>query len=86
MNRKNIPIVLMLLAGVIVSVITFIKEFELLKKLVILLITLIMFYGMGSLLVFTMNYFDKVNEQKRLEEEKRMAEEAKPAEIQQQEN
>lgn len=82
MNRKNIPIVLMLLAGVIVSVITFIKEFELLKKLVILLITLIMFYGMGSLLVFTMNYFDKVNEQKRLEEEKRMAEEAKPAEIQ----
>lgn len=86
MNRKSIPIVLMLIAGVIVSIITFIKEFELLKKLVILLITLVVFYGLGSLLVFTMNYFDKVNEQKRLDEEKRVAEEAKLAETEQQGN
>ncbi|MBR4085069.1 MAG: hypothetical protein IKK33_12400 [Lachnospiraceae bacterium] len=85
MNRKNIPIVLMLIAGAIVSIITFIKEFELLKKLLILLIILIVFYGLGSLLVFTMNYFDKVNEQTRLEEEKR-AEEARLAEANQQEN
>lgn len=86
MNRKSIPIVLMLIAGAIVSIITFIKEFELLKKLVILLITLVVFYGLGSLLVFTMNYFDKVNEQKRLDEEKRVAEEAKLAETEQQGN
>ena len=85
MNRKNIPIVLMLIAGAIVSIITFIKEFELLKKLLILLIILIVFYGLGSLLVFTMNYFDKVNEQTCLEEEKR-AEEARLAEANQQEN
>ena len=50
-----------------------------------LLITLIVFYGLGSLLVFTMNHFDKVNEQKRLEEEKKASEEAKLAEEEPQE-
>lgn len=82
MNRKNLPIVIMLIAGVIISVISFIREFEVIEKLLLLLITLVVFYGLGSLLVFTMNHFDKVNEQKRLEETK-AAEEAKLSEEQQ---
>lgn len=83
MNRKNLPVIIMLIAGVIISVITFIREFEVVEKLIFLLITLIVFYGLGCLLVTTMNHFDKVNEQKRLEEEK-AAEEAKLAEEEQQ--
>lgn len=79
MERKNIPVVLMLIAGVLISIITFIKNYELVEKLLILLITLLIFYGLGCLLVATMNHFDKVNEQKRLEEEK-AAEEARKAE------
>lgn len=75
MNRKNLPLVIMLIAGAVISVITFIKDYELVEKLLLLLITLIVFYGLGSLLVFTMNHFDKVNEQKRLEEEKKAVEE-----------
>ena len=84
MNRKNLPVIIMLIAGVIISVITFIREFEVVEKLIFLLITLIVFYGLGCLLVTTMNHFDKVNEQKRLEEEKKAAEEAKLAEEEQQ--
>lgn len=68
MNRKNLPLIIMLIAGAVISIITFIKDYELVEKLLLLLITLIVFYGLGSLLVFTMNHFDKVNEQKRTEE------------------
>jgi Mn2+/Fe2+ NRAMP family transporter len=85
MNRKNLPVIIMLIAGAIISVITFIREFEVIEKLILLLVTLVVFYSLGCLLVFTMNHFDKVNEQKRLDEEKKAAEEAKLAETQQQE-
>ena len=80
MKRKNLPLIIMLIAGAVISVITFIKDYELVKKLLLLLITLMVFYGLGSLLVFTMNHFDKVNEQKRLEEEKKASEEEMLAE------
>ena len=85
MNRKNLPLILMLIAGAVISIIAFVRDYELVEKLLMLLITLIVFYGLGSLLVFTMNHFDKVNEQKRLEEEKKAAEEAKLAEEETQE-
>ena len=80
MKRKNLPLIIMLIAGAVISVITFIKDYELVKKLLLLLITLMVFYGLGSLFVFTMNHFDKVNEQKRLEEEKKASEEEMLAE------
>lgn len=85
MNRKNLPLIIMLIAGAVISIIAFVRDYELVEKLLMLLITLIVFYGLGSLLVFTMNHFDKVNEQKRLEEEKKAAEEAKLAEEEPQE-
>ncbi len=85
MNRKNLPLIIMLIAGAVISIIAFVRDYELVEKLLMLLITLIVFYGLGSLLVFTMNHFDKVNEQKRLEEEKKASEEAKLAEEEPQE-
>lgn len=85
MNRKNLPLIIMLIAGAVISIIAFVRDYELVEKLLMLLITLIVFYGLGSLLVFTMNHFDKVNEQKRLEEEKKAAEETKLAEEEPQE-
>ncbi len=70
MKRKNLPLIIMLVAGAITSIITFRKGYELQEKLLMLLITLVVFYGLGCLLVGTMNYFDKVNRERRLEEEK----------------
>lgn len=70
MKRKNIPLILMLVAGALTSIITFRRGYELQVKLLMLLITLIVFYGLGCLLTGTMNYFDKVNQERWQEEEK----------------
>lgn len=68
MNRKNIPMVLMLLAGAVTCIITFIQKYTMVEKLAILLAVLVLFYLLGSVLVWTLNYFDMQNEQKRKEE------------------
>lgn len=68
MNRKNLPMVLMLLAGAITCIITFIREYAMVERLAILLGVLVLFYLLGSILVWTLNYFDMQNEQRRKEE------------------
>ncbi|MCM1193454.1 MAG: hypothetical protein NC123_01170 [Butyrivibrio sp.] len=68
MNRKNLPIVLMLLAGAITCIITFVNDYAMVERLGILLGVLILFYLLGSILTWTLNYFDMQNEQKRKEE------------------
>ena len=70
MKRKNWPIVIMLLAGAITSIVTFIRGVAMVEKLLWLLITLVVFYGLGCLLVNVMNSFDKENERKLQEEKK----------------
>ena len=68
MNRKNIPIVLMLSAGAVACIITFTEEYAMVERLAILLGVLLLFYLLGSILMWTLNYFDMQNEQKRKEE------------------
>lgn len=68
MNRKNLPMVLMLLAGAITCIITFVNDYAMVERLGILLGVLILFYLLGSILTWTLNYFDMQNEQKRKEE------------------
>lgn len=75
MSRKIWPVIIMLFAGAVISIITFVRGLLMHEKLLWLLITLIVFYGMGCLLVRTLDYFDKVNEKKRQEEQKEAAEE-----------
>ncbi|MBQ6696674.1 MAG: hypothetical protein IJN16_08220 [Lachnospiraceae bacterium] len=69
MNRKVLPIVFMLVAGAITCVATYVKNFTILEKLVALLITFLIFYGVGCIIKAMLDYFDKQNEKKRLEEE-----------------
>lgn len=71
MNRKNMPLMLMLTAGVVTYVITFIREYPLQEQLFILLLVLVIFYFLGSVLKGTLDYFDRQNE----ELEKKAAEE-----------
>lgn len=68
MNRKSIPLVLMLLAGAITCIITFIKQYSVIDKLVALLVVLLIFLVLGNVLRFTLDHFDKENEKKALEE------------------
>lgn len=69
MDRKYMPLILMLAAGAVTCIITFIQNFSVLDKLIALLIVLIIFYFLGSVLKATLDYFDKQNK-KREEEEK----------------
>lgn len=72
MKRNMIPIILMLAAGAITSIITFIKDYELTKMLWTLLIVLILFYLLGVAIKKVLDVFDeqiKEAEEKEKEEE-----------------
>lgn len=68
MNRKNLPLLLMLTAGVIMCIISYVQKFSILAKLVSLFVVLLAIYLAGSVLVWILNYFDRQNEE-RLKEE-----------------
>lgn len=68
MNRKNLPLIIMLTAAAVTSIITFIREYSMLAKLVSLFVVMLVFYILGSILKWTLDYFDEQNEKRRLEE------------------
>ncbi len=80
MSRKNMPLILMLVAGAVTCVITFIQNYSITSKLISLLIVLVIFYALGSGLKWTLDYFDSQNEKKKQEEEEVVEEKAEDAE------
>jgi large-conductance mechanosensitive channel len=68
MKRKLLPLTLILIAGLVTAVITFIQKTTIVYKLVSLLIVFVVFYIIGSVIVMCLDHFDKVNRQKELEE------------------
>jgi len=68
MDRKNIPMFLMLAAGAVTCVISFVKHYTVIDRMVSLLVSLIIFYFLGSVLKWTLDYFDAQNEEKNKEE------------------
>ena len=63
MDRKNLPLILMLTAGAITCVINLIRHYSVISQLIVLLIVLILFYVLGSGIKWTLDYFDAQNEQ-----------------------
>uniref|UniRef100_UPI0040564FAB hypothetical protein n=1 Tax=Acetatifactor sp. TaxID=1872090 RepID=UPI0040564FAB len=80
MERKYMPLFLMLVAGAVTCIITFIQNYSVLHKLVSLLIVLLIFYFLGSVLRWTLDYFDGQNEKKKKEEGEVVEKEAEDAE------
>lgn len=68
MNRKNIPLILMLVAGAVTCVINLINKFSVLKQTASLLFVLVIFYFLGCVLTWTLDYFDGQNNKKKQEE------------------
>lgn len=68
MNRKNIPLLLMLTAGAVTCIITYVRQYSITSKLVSLFLVLVVFWLLGSILEWTLNYFDAQNEKRRKEE------------------
>lgn len=68
MNRKNMPLILMLTAGAVTCIITYIKGYSMLVKLSLLFAVLVLFYLLGSILKWTIDFFEAQNEKQRREE------------------
>ena len=51
MNRKNIPLLLMLTAGAVTCIITYIKRYPVNVRLMALFAVLLLFYVLGSVLI-----------------------------------
>ena len=68
MYRRNLPLLLMLTAGAVTCIITFIRKYSMLEKLVSLFVVMLIFFLLGSVLKGTLDYFDAQNEKRRLEE------------------
>ena len=68
-NKKRFPLILMLIAGAVVSIILYIKNYELIKFLWILLASLVFFYAMGRIAVQVVERFDRENEEANAEAE-----------------
>lgn len=69
MNRKNLPLILMLVAGAVTCVITMVYNYSGLGRLTALLISLLVFYFLGSVMKWTLDSFDRQNEDKKKAEE-----------------
>ena len=61
MNRKKMPLLLMLTAGAVTCIITFIMKYPIIWKLVTLLVVLVIFYMLGSILKWILDAFEKQN-------------------------
>ena len=75
MKRNDLPIILMLVAGAVTCVITFLQNDSTLEKLVVLFIVLIVFYTMGTAIKWMLDEFDKRNAERNYVPEEEVLEE-----------
>lgn len=68
MDRKFMPLILMLTAGAVTCVINLIRQYSLLNQLIILFVVLVVFYLLGCVLMWTLDLFDRQNEKQIPEE------------------
>lgn len=76
MNRKKMPLLLMLTAGAVTCIITFIMKYPIIWKLVTLLLVLLIFYMLGTIMRWVLDAFDRQNEKAALDEGEVIAKEA----------
>lgn len=68
MNRKYLPFITMLLAGVIVSIITFVKNYSIVNKIIALLLVMLVFYLIGWFCKSMLDSFEKRNKEEAMKE------------------
>ena len=68
MNRKYLPFITMLSAGVIISIITFIEDYSIPNKIIALLLVMLVFYLIGLFCKETLDSFERRNREAALKE------------------
>ena len=76
MNRKNMPLLLMLIAGACTWIVTLVRSYSLLASLVALFTVMLLFYCLGSVIRLLLDRFDRQNEEKAKQEQALQEEEA----------
>ena len=72
MNRKNMPLLLMLIAGACTWIVTLVRSYSLLASLVALFTVMLLFYCLGSVIRLLLDRFDRQNEEKAKQEWKKL--------------
>lgn len=62
MNRKKMPLILMLVAGAVAWIIAFVQQYTVLDSLLAVLASLVIFFMLGNIMKWILNYFDSQNE------------------------
>ena len=73
MNRKNMPLILMLTAGACTCIVTMVQAYSVLASLVALFAVMLLFYCLGNG-VRLLDRFDRQNEEKAKQEQEEKAE------------
>ena len=73
MNRKNMPLLLMLIAGACTWIVTLVRSYSLLASLVALFTVMLLFYCLGSVIRLLLDRFDRQNEEKAKQEQEEAA-------------
>lgn len=68
MNRKNLPLLLMLIAGTVTCIFTYIEKYTMVQKLISMFVTLLIFYLFGCAFKWALDFFDRQNEKWLMEE------------------
>ena len=80
MNRKNMPLLLMLVSGACTCIVTLVRQYSVLASLMALFFVMLLFYCLGSLLCWLLNRFERQNEEReRQEQEAKAAQEQETA-------
>ena len=73
MNRKNMPLILMLTAGACTCIVTMVQAYSVLASLVALFAVMLLFYCLGNGVRLLLDRFDQ-NEEKAKQEQEEKAE------------
>lgn len=74
MNRKNMPLILMLTAGACTCIVTMVQAYSVLASLVALFAVMLLFYCLGNGVRLLLDRFDRQNEEKAKQEQEEKAE------------
>lgn len=77
MNRKNMPLILMLTAGACTCIVTMVQAYSVLASLVALFAVMLLFYCLGSGVRLLLDHFDRQNEEKAKQEQAKQEQEEK---------
>ena len=75
MNRKNMPLILMLTAGACTCIVTMVQAYSVLASLVALFAVMLLFYCLGNGVRLLLDHFDRQNEEKAKQEQEQEQEE-----------